>query len=189
MTSGRGGWHAVAFIAALGLMLTTALDWYTTEQGEEFRRVEQLDRNTRQDIEPSTSERAAAAAEKEEKNLWQASGLLDRVILILCLVAVAGAVAAAFVRSIGRRPRPPWNPAAIATVAGFLATLLVLYRILQPPGLNDAAVIKSGAPLGLIAVGFLTVGARLATLSERDEPPEEPPLADDAPPDPGARAG
>jgi hypothetical protein len=165
---GRGGWHLVAFLAALALVLAMSLDWYTTEQGEEFRRVEENAQSDRQ-VDPEIDDRAAQAAENEEKTAWQADALIDRLILVACVIAFLGAVAAAFMRSAGRRPEPPWHPSAIATVAGLAGTLLILYRMFQPPGLNDAAVIKAGAPLGLIAVGLVTIGSRLAVLGERDE--------------------
>jgi hypothetical protein len=165
---GRGGWHLVAFLAALALVLAMSLDWYTTEQGEEFRRVEENAQSDRQ-VDPEIDDRAAQAAENEEKTAWQADALIDRLILVACVIAFLGAVVAAFMRSAGRRPEPPWHPSAIATVAGLAGTLLILYRMFQPPGLNDAAVIKSGAPIALVAVGLVTIGSRLAVLGERDE--------------------
>lgn len=165
---GRGGWHIVAFLAALALILALSLDWYTTEQGEEFRRVEDAAGQSRQ-VDPNLDEDAAHAAEGQEATAWQADAFVDRLILAACLAAFAAAVAGAFMRSAGRRPEPPWNPSAIATVAGLAGTLLILYRIFQPPGLNEVAIVKPGAPLGLVSVGLLTIGARLATLAEREE--------------------
>ena len=35
-------WDWIAFVAALGLLLVMSADWYTTKQGEECRRIEQL---------------------------------------------------------------------------------------------------------------------------------------------------
>ena len=49
---------------------------------------------------------------------------------------------------------------------GLAGCLLLVYRILQPPGLNNAAVIKVGAPLGLLCIGLLTIGARVASRGE-----------------------
>lgn len=167
--SGGGGWHLVAFIAALGLLLSMSLDWYTTEQGEEFRRVEDAAERSTRNVDPNLDEDAAHAAEGQEATAWQADAFVDRLILIACLVAFAAAVAAAFMRATGRRPEPPRNPAAIATVAGLAGTLLILYRMFQPPGLNEVAIVKLGAPLGLVSVGLLTIGARLATVVEQEE--------------------
>lgn len=169
--TGRGGWHLVAFLAALALVLAMSLDWYTTEQGEEYRRIEEIN-SQREDprrLDSQDVERAAQAAEAEEKNAFQANAFVDRLILLACLAALAAAVATALLRSMGRRAEPPWNPSALATVAGILATLMILYRMIQPPGFNEAAVVKPGVPIALAAVGILTVAARLATLIEREE--------------------
>jgi hypothetical protein len=54
-------------------------------------------------------------------------------------------------------------------VFGLLACVLIVYRIIQPPGLNSAAVVKPGAPLGLLCVGLLAVGARIAVRDARAE--------------------
>ena len=189
--SGRGGWHLVALLAALGLILALSVDWYTTEQGEEFRRVEDVAKDAPRQVDPNLDEDAAHAAEEQEKTAWQADAFIDRLILIACLVAFAAAVAGAVLRSAGRRPEPPRNPMAIATVAGLAGTVMVLYRMFQPPGINEAAVIKLGAPLGLVAVGFLTIGARLATLVEQDERAEargERPARAEPEPEPEPRA-
>jgi hypothetical protein len=165
----RGGWQVVAFLAALALVLTMSIDWYTTQQGEEFRRVEKSAQHTNQATDPNLDKQAAQAAEAQEKTAWQADAFVDRLITIACLIAFLGAVAAAFMRSAGREPQPPWHPSAIATVAGVLGTILLVYRMIQPPGFNDVAVIKPGAPLGLVALGVLTIASRLAVLTEREE--------------------
>lgn len=168
---GRGVWHLVAFLAALVLVLAMTIDWYTTEQGEEYRRVQEVNERSQdsQRLDSEDIERAAQAAETQEKNAFQADAFVDRLIMLICLVAFAAAVAAALMRSLGRRPDPPWRPSAIATVAGVIGTLLILYRMVQPPGLNDAAALKNGAPIGLAALGILTVASRLATLMETEE--------------------
>ena len=56
------------------------------------------------------------------------------------------------------------------SVVGLIACLLLVYRILQPPGPNAAAVVKVGAPLGLLCAGLLTLGARVASRADREEP-------------------
>ena len=107
---GRGGWHLVAFLAALALILAMSLDWYTTEQGEEFRRVEENAGGARQ-VEPDLDERAAQAAEAQEKTAWQADAFVDRLIVLACLVAFG---ARWWPRSCGRRaggPSLPGTPA------------------------------------------------------------------------------
>jgi hypothetical protein len=187
-------WDWLAFAAALVLLLTMSVDWYTTKQGQECRRVEStqtpsggvqgdlIGRDVRRD--------ARECAEKREKNAWQASAFIDRVILLVLLIAIAAAVGAAFLRAAGRRLRLSRSPSEIASYAGLVAALLILYRILQPPGLNEAAVVKVGAPLSLVVVGALAIFARSAAAAEREalatagapppdaaqqEPPPEPP--------------
>ena len=96
----------------------------------------------------------------------------DWVAFVL-VVAIVSSIAAAFFHAAGRRFEPERSPNAVAAWAGLLGALLVLYRILQPPGLNEAAVIKWGAPVGLVCVGVLTVASRSAMRADRAEPEEE----------------
>ena len=192
---------AVAAVAALLLLLVMAMDWYSTEKGEELRRDQELvEPGVSRELQPSAEERLEEAAEDEEKNAWQAGALIDRLALIALLVAAATALAAAALRAADRRYKPPWTPSAITAWAGLAAALLVTYRIIQKPGLNEAAVIKLGAPLGLLCVGVLAVAARSAALAERERaelpPPSGEPVGegDDlsppaAEPDPGAARG
>ncbi|MEA2474664.1 MAG: hypothetical protein QOE06_2579, partial [Thermoleophilaceae bacterium] len=156
----RGGWQFVAFLAALALIITMSVDWYTTDRGLELRRLEKAAQNTPTATDPALDKDAARAAEAQEKTAWQANAFVDRLIAIACVIAFLGAVAAALMRSAGREPKPPWHPSAIATVAGVVGTLLIVYRMVQPPGFNDVAVIRPGAPLGLVALGVLTIGSR-----------------------------
>jgi hypothetical protein len=177
--------HAIAFVAALALLLAMAPDWYSDKVAEQDREVQdqivpQLDDETV----PSQSELHAEAAEKREKNAWQASGALDRVILLLLLVTAVLAIAAAFLRAAGRRATP--SPSAIATLTGLVAAALIAYRIIDPPGFDEAAVVKWGAPAGLLCVGLVAFGSRLATLAEQDpdRDPEPDPAAEEQAPEP-----
>jgi hypothetical protein len=176
-------WDWLAFAAALALLLAMSLDWYTTRQGEECRRIEklqtpaglngvqadQIGRDVRRD--------ARTCAEKREKNAWQASGAIDRLIALVLIVAMASAVGAGFLRAAGRRFEPPRSPSTIGALSGLLAALLVLYRILQPPGFNEAAVVEAGAPIALALVGILAIAARAAAAAETEAPAAEPPPA------------
>ena len=177
---GRG--DALAALAALALLLVMAMDWYTTKEGQQLRDdaelvVPQLDR----EVSPSLKDQAEAAAEGFEKNAWQANALIDRLILIAMLAAIVLALAAAVLRAAGRPPKAP-SASALAALAGFVAFLLIAYRIFQPPGLNEAAVVKLGAPLALLCTALITIGARIATIAER-EPGADPP-GDEAEPAP-----
>jgi hypothetical protein len=96
-------------------------------------------------------------------------------VILLALLATAGlAIVAAFLRAADRDVGPP-SPSALATVVGLVTALLLAYRILQPPGLNDAAVVKWGAPVGLALAGVLGIASRSAMRA----PPRED-VAEDA---------
>jgi hypothetical protein len=160
----------LAMVAALALLLVMASDWWTTKAGENARHVQhtilpQVNNQTT----PSESQKEADFASTQEKNAWQASALIDRLILIALLAAAALALVAAWARAANRSLGPP-SPSALASIVGLLASAMLVYRILQPPGLNAAAVVKVGAPLGLLCVGLLTLGSRVATMAERARP-------------------
>lgn len=173
---GRG--DLLAMVAALALVLVMATDWYTTKLGEQARDVQAkiLPQVNNQTV-PSESAKEGAFADSQEKNAWQADGLIDRLILIALVAAAVLAIVAAWARAADRPVRiGRWSPSALASVIGLAACLMLVYRILQPPGLNSGAVVKVGAPLGLLCIGLLTIGARVAARGESSgEPaPEEP---------------
>jgi hypothetical protein len=76
------------------------------------------------------------------------------------------ATAAAWLRAAGIRFSPPWTPSAAACLLGLAGALLVAFRIAQKPATDAAAVVKIGAPLGLVCVGVLALGARFAWRAE-----------------------
>jgi purine-cytosine permease-like protein len=153
----------LAMVAALALLLVMATDWYTTKRGELARDAQSkiLPQVNRETV-PSESTKQGEFADTQEKNAWQADGLIDRLILIALVAAVALALAAAWAKAAGKSLGPP-SPSALASLVGLIACLLLVYRILQPPGQNAAAVVKVGAPLGLLCAGLLTLGARVAS--------------------------
>jgi hypothetical protein len=159
--------HALAFVAALALLLVMAPDWYTDKAGENYRFYQhRIAPQINEELTPTESALEADAAEHHEKNAWQAPGAIDRVNLVALLVTAALAIAAAFLRAADRRVNP--SPSALATLTGLVAAALVAYRLINPPGLNDAAVVKWAAPVGLLCVGLVALGSRFATLAERD---------------------
>jgi len=163
---GRG--DLLAMVAALSLLLVMATDWYTTKLGEQARDVQQkiLPQVNNQTV-PSESAKEGAFADSQEKNAWQADALIDRLILIALVAAAVLAVVAAWARAADRRVKlGPWSPSMWASVVGLAACLMLVYRILQPPGDNSGAVVKVGAPLGLLCIGLLTIGARVASRGE-----------------------
>jgi hypothetical protein len=174
-------------VAAFALLLVMATDWYTTKLGENARDVQsKIEPQLNNDTVPSESAKEGAFADSQEKNAWQAGALIDRVLLLALVASIVLALVAAYARAADRRIGPP-SPSALASVTGLVAAMLLVYRILQPPGLNEAAVVKVGAPLGLVCVGLLAIGARVATLSERRRPAAG--AAAGPGPDPAAPAG
>ena len=90
-------------------------------------------------------------------NAWQSFDFIDLVLLVTILAAVGAAAA----KAADRRVDFPLS--TVVTVLGGLSTLLVLYRILDPP--SDASR-KFGVFLGLILVAALTYGAWLSMQEE-----------------------
>jgi hypothetical protein len=184
-------WDWLAFVLALALLFVMSLLWYTTVQGDQCRHDAGLQSPApgvnAGDIGRKLQSDARRCEAKYDKTAWQASGAIDRLIVVVLLAAVVSAVAAAFLRAADRRFRPPLTPSAVAAGAGLVGALLVLYRILQPPGFNPSAVVKAGAPIGLVCVGLLAIAARGAVMAERegsgaDAPSASAPAEPDSPP-------
>jgi hypothetical protein len=163
------------FVAALALLFTTAPVWYSTTEGDQARQVEQEaqpdeGQPTGQN-EAEVQREADALADNAEKNAWEANGTIDRVILI-CLIATSVlGVLAGFWRASGRTARGP-GPYGLCGLVAFTTALLVLYRILQEPGLDELTTVKIGAPIALAVLGVYAFAA--ATSLREEETPEEP---------------
>lgn len=179
----------LAMVAALALFLLMAADWYSTNLGDEARKVQQ---NTQgqasgeagQDLRDA-NQAAKNVAEEQERNAWQADAFIDRVILIMLLATVALALAAGFLRAAGRRFEPPWTPSGLAAVAAGITAVLVTYRIIQEPGFDDATNVKAGAPLAVIALGAIVLAcSRGLKHEEQGEPFREVPAPQPAEPAP-----
>ena len=156
--------YVLALAGALALLLAMAPDWYTDRTGEQDRYLQsRIAPQLNTQSEPSESEKQAEAAETHEKNAWQAPGAIDRVILLGLLATAALAIASAYMRAAGREQ----TPSSLAAAAGLVTAALIAYRIVQPPGLNEAAVVKWGAPAGLVCAGLVTLGSRIAARAER----------------------
>lgn len=161
--------QVLAAVAALALLLTMAADWWGSRLGDEARRVEDTAQTRGAEageVGRAVQADAQAVAEREERNAWQTDALVDRVILVALLLAIAGALAAAVQRSLGRRSRPPWSPAMLAVVAGLAGALLVAYRIIQEPGVDSATTLKIGPLLAVVALALIAIGAAGTVQSE-----------------------
>ena len=92
-------------------------------------------------------------------NAWQSFDFIDIVLLVTIIVAVGLAVMSAMGSSVNL----PVAASALTAGLGILATLLILYRIIDPP--SDAER-EFGVFLGLIAAAGIAVGGWLSMQEE-----------------------
>jgi len=101
-------------------------------------------------------------------NAWQAL----EVIPIFLMLAIAVAVGAALLRLTGSEWEPAIPPSVAVTVTGALAALLILIRIIFPPGFGEfggvtvEATLKLGVFLGLLAALGIAYGGWRAMAEE-----------------------
>lgn len=175
----------VAAIAALALLFVMALDWYSTVGGKEARRIEELSQPQGAlggEVEREVQESARFAAEDAEKNAWQASGLIDRVILAGLLATFFLAIANAYLRAAAKRFDPPATPAAVTAVVAAVTALLIAYRSIQEPGFDEASTVEAGLPLSLVVLGAIALACRAAMREEEQGTAwREPPRTSSAP--------
>ena len=165
--------HAIALFGALALLLVTAMDWYSTAQGDEARRIEEITENPSGaeagEIDRRLNEEARFVAEGEEKNAWQADGLIDRILLGLMLGAIVLAALTAIARAAGGKPTEGVGPAGLAALFAAAAAVVVAYRIIQEPGLDAGTNVKAGAPLALVALALIALGSASALRADAKE--------------------
>ena len=94
---------------------------------------------------------AEAAGVDTSANAWQSFDFIDLILLLTIIVAVG---AAALVAS-GNSVNLPIPASTVVAALGALSTLLVLYRIIDPPSSADR---KFGVFLGLILAGAVAYG-------------------------------
>jgi hypothetical protein len=148
----------VVFVAALALLFTTAPDWYSTTRGQEARATQEQAGSSAGQSERELEQDAGAVAESQERNAWQEDGLIDRLILIALLATSALGVATAFWRASGRES-DGLGVFGLVGLAACVAALLVLYRVIQEPGLDDVTTVEIGAPLALGVLGVIAFAA------------------------------
>ena len=175
---------ALAWVAALGLLLVTAVTWYSTQFGDAARQI-QHDVNVPQgpigsQVPSTVQQQAKEVADAQQKNLWQLHSGIDRLMLIVILAAALCAAFAAAMRVAAHRYKGGFTPSAAAAILAGVGALLVLYRLVNQPGDNQVVTVKSGPWLAFVALGLLCLGASLAWRAERDGSAWK----DDAPPAP-----
>lgn len=101
---------------------------------------------------------------------WNAWDSLELIRFIL-LITVLAAVGSVLLKASGNELSLPMPPATIVTLLGALSVLLILYRIIDPPG-GGADVTgvglsrQLGVFLGLIAAAGVTYGGYTAMQEE-----------------------
>ena len=93
---------ALAWIASLGLLFVTAIDWYSSLLGNAAREIQHdvtvPNGALGSEIPSTVQDQAKLVAQGQEKNLWQLHGGIDRLILIVLLATVVCATVAAILR-------------------------------------------------------------------------------------------
>ena len=170
MSSGRLlAADVVAIACALALLFVMGADWYSTNAGDEARRIERLTKPRGAlggEVARSVEERARASAEDAERNAFQVTGAIDRVILAGLLGTVVLALAAGVLRAGAKRFEPPVTPSALAALCAAAVALLVGYRAIQQPGLDAGTTVKAGAPLALVLLGAIALSCAVALRAE-----------------------
>ncbi len=94
------------------------------------------------------------AASMTEATAWQIFDVLDVVLALLALVPLA----LVFTQATRPSPAIPVFFSVMTVLAGLLAALLILYRILNQPGPNEIVEVQVGAWLGLLAAVVVAAG-------------------------------
>lgn len=95
-----------------------------------------------------------------DANAWEAFSFID-ILLFLVAVVVLGLVLATAAAATPDLPRPP---ATVIAAAGAIAVVLILFRLIFPPGVDSAVDVdidmgrKIGVFLGLIAAAGIAYG-------------------------------
>src|SRR3954470_23177129 len=90
---------------------------------------------------------------------WQVFSFIDILLFLIALIAIGVAV----MRALDRLPEMPYPPATLITIAGGVALVLILFRIIDTPvdthGVDGIDVTrKFGVWLGLLSAAAITYG-------------------------------
>jgi hypothetical protein len=163
--------HVVAAVSALVLLLVMAMDWYGSTAADLAHEVgdsAQASGAQAGEAGRAVKEDADRVIARDEKNAWQEQRFIDRVLLVLLLLSVFLPLYAAAHRASGRRAPPPFTPSALAAVVAAFTGLVVAYRIINEPGTDVTTTVKLGAPLALLALVGIGMGAASAFQGESD---------------------
>lgn len=86
---------------------------------------------------------------------WHSVSITRWLVLVLIIVAIGSAVLAAMGRTIAL----PVSPSAITAALGALVTVLILYRVISPPGASGFQIDRGiGVFLALVAAATTAFG-------------------------------
>ena len=125
----------IAGIAALLLLIDMFLNWYGAN------------------LNGAQSALADRVGIDTNVNAWQAFSTTDILIFVACVVTLV----MVGVQVMGSQV--PVSLPMIAAALGGLTTLIILWRIVNQPGPNDAINVDFGAYLGFVLAAALTYGA------------------------------
>jgi hypothetical protein len=89
------------------------------------------------------------------------------VIDILLVLAAGVGIALVVLQATQDSPTLPVAFAVLTVTSGSLATLLVLYRLIDEPGPDEFLDVRAGAWLGLVATVLMTAGGWLSLKTEK----------------------
>jgi hypothetical protein len=115
---------------------------------------------------------------------WQAFSLLD---LVLVLVAIGG-VLVLLTNALSESPAIPVAVNVIVSTFAALATLFVLYRLVDQPGPNEQVGVEPGAYLGLLFTAAVAAGSWLAMRDEAPRAADRPIPVEERPAPPATAA-
>ena len=166
----------IAGIAAVLLLIDMFLNWYGANLTDQL------------------SQAAKRFGVDTHVNAWQAFSTTDILIFVACVVTLV----MVGVKVMGSEV--PVSLPMIAAALGGFTTLIILWRIVNQPGDNDAVNVDYGAYIGLVLAAAMTYGAiqsgeglELPTAAAAPgaagagavgDPAPPPPAPDPAPPSP-----
>jgi hypothetical protein len=153
----------IAAVAAVALFIIMFLSWYSVEGFGDQSEAAQDAIEQAEELGFDTGAASDAVDEAEDAanvNAWDSFDFIK----IVMLLTIAAAIALAAMSAMGSRPNLPIAMSAIVAGLGILTTLLVLYRVIDPPaeGLDRSY----GVFLGLVASAAIAYGGWRAMQEE-----------------------
>jgi hypothetical protein len=149
---GRGA--LIAGVSGAALFIIMFFSWFGADVSEAF----EIPANVPEDIAEQAAEQSGVDLDTSF-NAWQSFDFIDLVLLLAVIVSVGVAA----IDMTGASVSLPVAGSAVVTGIGALAFLLVLYRLVNPPGELDR---EFGVWLGLIATAGITYGGYVGMQEE-----------------------